>query len=265
MNWKKNQSLWTSVILHVVVLVALFLATIIEAFKPKEKEHVFVMVDPPSPTTHSSQVSQPQPIPEPDLNIPDMPDLQAVPDLPKPQPVVQQPPAPQPMPQKPKPAPVQQSKPKTLSYEDFIRQQGQPQPRVRSQPQPSQPQPNVKIDPSRIQRELQEMLRNQPNTRAESQMSAQAQSALIQYNQRLSAALNRAWLKPDGLSGVSLMVQVIFDVSPSGRISNIRLNPGSGNSTFDQSVIAAFQRVGSAGPTPTGQSHTFTKAFRMVE
>ena len=96
-------------------------------------------------------------------------------------------------------------------------------------------------------------------------MNDQMKNALLAYNQRLSAMLSRAWSKPSGLSGVNLYVEVIFYVAPNGRISNIRLNPSSGNRAFDQSVLAAFQKVGSAGATPTGDGHTFTKRFRMTD
>jgi len=57
----------------------------------------------------------------------------------------------------------------------------------------------------------------------------------------------------------------VFDVSASGRISNVRLRPASGNSAFDASVLAAFRQVTGIGPTPSGQSHVFTMSFRMVE
>ena len=36
MKMPKDQPFWTSVILHLVVLLALFLVTIVQAFKPKE-------------------------------------------------------------------------------------------------------------------------------------------------------------------------------------------------------------------------------------
>lgn len=260
MNFRKNQSFWTSCILHVVVLLGLFLATIIEAFKPKEPEHVFVMVEPPSENMAPSP--QPQDTPQPNLDI-DLPEPLEIPDLPEP---VEAPPAPTPpKPSPPKPAPPTPvpAKPKVLSYEDFIAQQGQPKPRIRTEEPRTQTPTAPQINQNDIQKRLKDALKNQ--TRPETQLSQQDMSELLRYNEMLSARLNRAWGKPAGLSGVRLEVSVIFDVSASGQISNIRLNPSSGNQTFDQSVIAAFKKVANAGPTPTRRGHTFTKTFRMVD
>ena len=53
MKIPKDQPFWTSVILHLVVLLALFLVTIVQAFKPKEKPHVFEMVDPANEVSQS--------------------------------------------------------------------------------------------------------------------------------------------------------------------------------------------------------------------
>jgi TonB family protein len=88
---------------------------------------------------------------------------------------------------------------------------------------------------------------------------------LQRYGDQLNSRLNRAWIKPTNLVGVGLVVTVVFDVSSSGRISNIRLRPASGNPSFDASVKAAFTRVSSGGVTPTGQGHSFTMSFKMVD
>ena len=58
----KDQPFWTSVILHLMVLLALFLVTIVQAFKPKEKPHVFEMVDPPNELSQSQQVAPLPPV-----------------------------------------------------------------------------------------------------------------------------------------------------------------------------------------------------------
>lgn len=270
MNFRKHQSLWTSLILHVTVFVGLFLATIIEAFKPKEKEHVFVMVDPPSDSAEVNQ-AQPQPLPEPDLQLPDISKLNAVPDLPEPAPT---PPTPKPVVTPPKPAPVKPAPVKpapvkeapAMSLEDFRKLHGTPEPRTRTTPQTTKPKTAPQFDTSKIQNELDQILKNQPSREATTRsMSQQEKNDLVRYNQQLSARLTRAWGKPAGLSGVRLEATVIFEVSRYGQITNARLNPSSGNRAFDQSVLEAFRKVSNAGPTPTGQQHTFTKTFRMTE
>jgi protein TonB len=88
-------------------------------------------------------------------------------------------------------------------------------------------------------------------------------SALADYSSRLRSRIDAAWVKPAQLAGVRLFAEVVFDVSSSGRITNVRLRRGSGNKAFDQSILAAFRSVSSAGPTPTGQPHQFSLPFRM--
>jgi TonB family protein len=266
MNFRKNRSLWISLILHIAVFVGLFLATIIEAFKPKEEAHVFVMVDPPSDSPQVNQ-AQSQALPEPELTLPNLTELTAVPDLPKPAPTPPKPTPVTPAPVTPAPVKPAPAKPApAMSMEDFRKLHGTPEPRIRNTPQPSRPAANPQIDSSRIQQQLNQILKNQPSREASTRsMSQQDMNDLLAYNQQLSSRLTRAWGKPTNLSGVRLEATVIFDVSPSGQITNARLNPSSGNRAFDQSVLAAFSKVGNAGPTPTGQQHTFTKTFRMTD
>lgn len=260
MRFKKNQSFWTSVIIHLVVLFGLFLATIIEAFKPKEEEHVFVMVDPGPISENPVQAVQPQPIPEPQPQLPELPSLQAIPELPEPAPVKPTPPAPTPV--KPQPQNTEPAKPKTMSFEDYQKEFGKPEPKVRQQPTQTVRPPDVTIDPRKFQINPDRIRTPQTTTDQRQASSSQLKDELQAYNQRLSAALDRAWMKPNHLAG-RFEVTVVFYVSASGRITNVKLNPSSGNSTFDQSVIAAFQRVGGIGPTPTREAHSFTKRFLL--
>jgi periplasmic protein TonB len=250
MNFRKNQPFWTAVILHVVVLLGLFLATIVEVFKPREKPHVFEMFSPPSEQSAQQYAALPEPPPSndlPDFKPLDVPD----PVLPAPAPA----PAPAPTP-KPTPAPT---KPKLISLEDFRKDNPLKTPQLQK-PTPSKPV-EIKINTPKW-----EILPGNPSATDQPRtMSAAEQTALQRYGAQLNDRLNRSWIKPANLSGVRLTVQVQFDVSSSGLITNIRLRPSSGNATFDQSVLAAFKKVGSGGVTPTGQSHRFTMAFKMVD
>jgi TonB family protein len=94
-------------------------------------------------------------------------------------------------------------------------------------------------------------------------LSAAQVSALQQFQSRLWALLNQAWRQPEGLGGLQLSALVNFEVSPSGAIAKVRLSSSSGNASFDASVLAAFRRVGRAGPTPTGRTHQFRMPFRL--
>ncbi len=256
MNFRKNQALWASVILHLVVLLAFVFATVVEAFRPKEKPHVFVMVDPPG--EQNTQVDSPSD-PVPPLDLPDLSNLAPVPDavIPEPRPLPLKPPPVKPTPKPVKPTP----KPRELvDYKDFIKNNPIKTPQQPRQTQTPKPINVPKINTPRIN--VPSMVVSNP---ADRNLSTAEQSALARYGSQLNARLNRCWIKPANLAGVRLVAEVVFDVSASGRISNIRLRPGSGNSTFDQSVLAAFTKISSAGATPTGQGHTFRMTFKMVD
>lgn len=246
MKLPKNQPFWTSVILHLVVLLGLLLATIVEAFKLKEKPHVFEMVDPPSEVseTQASTPASQLPVDVPEVELPPVPQV----DLPAPEP---------PPRQAPNPAPP---KPKIISFEEFSRNNPKPDPKPRvATPRLRVPEvqidvPDFKVSPSPT-----------PTTSRPQQLSSAQISALKAYSARLRSKIDAAWAKPAQLAGVPLVAEVVFEVSAAGRITGVRLRRSSGNAAFDQSVLAAFRKVTSAGATPTGQAHSFTLSFRMSD
>jgi len=248
MKLPKDQPFWTSVILHCAVLLGLFLATIVQAFKPKEKPHVFEMVDPPSEVAQP-QASTPPPLPSVELPEPEL--------LPVPQVEI-----PKPRPPAPTPRPVETPKPKAetplVDFRDFNKEHPKEDPKPRQVTRVSKPAPQIDIPRPIIP---QNPAPNNPSP----QLSPQQVSALADYSTRLRARIDTVWNKPAQLAGVRLVAEVVFDVSASGRISNARLRPGSGNTAFDQSVLAAFNRASSAGPTPTGQAYQFSLTFRMQD
>ncbi len=258
MKWPKDKSFWTSVILHLVVLVALFLATLVEAFKPKEPPHVFEMIELPAQAQAETSSAAAEPsLPE----MPSLPELEPVPEVaPLPRPVarVPEPPAAAARPN-PQPAPPQ---PQLTTMDDFIREHGRPQPRQTSRAAPQRPSVTVpRIDVPQLV-----LPANPSRTTSETRPLTQQQiSALGSYSAQLRARIDAAWTKPADLAGGRIAATVYFDVSASGRISNIQLKPGSGNAAFDQSVLAAFRRISSGGPTPTGQGHSFSMTFRMTD
>lgn len=260
MNLRKNQAFWTAVILHVVVLLGLFIGTIVEAFKPKEQQHVFEMVDPPSEQAQAQDSPAP---PETLTEVPEV-DLRPVPqvEIPKPRP------APDPAPRSastPDPVPTP-PKPELTTAAEFFKNNPKPDPR----PQTSRPRqvraPQIEA-PRLVVPRARPSAANpsaaNPSANASPQLSQQQISALADYSSRLRSRIDAAWQKPPQLAGVRLVAEVVFTVSASGRISNVRLNPGSGNAAFDQSVLAAFREATSAGATPTGDSHEFRLSFRM--
>jgi protein TonB len=244
MKIPKDQAFWSSVILHLVVLLALFLVTIVQAFKPKEKPHIFEMVDPPSERSQSQQAAPPPSVAQAPAKLPPVPTV----NIPKPPPL-----GPRPE-EKPKPKPA---KPQIIDYRDFTKEH----PKDKPKPRPVAPRPDISVH----QIDVPELIipRSPSSTKPSQQLSRQQMSALADYSSRLRARIDAAWVKPAQLAGVRLVAEVVFDVSPSGRITNAQLRPGSGNRTFDQSVLAAFRKASSAGPTPTGQPHQFSLPFRI--
>jgi TonB family protein len=251
MKLPKDQPFWTSVILHLVVMLGLFLGTIVQAFKPKEKEHVFEMVEPPSEVSDASS-SAPQPELPSDLPVVD---LQPVPQVDIPAPLPEPPPEPTPV-KTVEPTP---SEPKLISAADFFKNH------PKEDPKPRTPAPTPRKNISVPQIDVPQLIvpRSSNTNHSSQQLSSQQLSALSSYSARLRSKIDAAWTKPAHLAGVSLVAEVVFDVSATGRISNVRLSPGSGNAAFDQSVLAAFRKSASAGPTPTGQAHSFSLPFRM--
>ncbi len=254
MKLPKDQPFWTSVILHVVVLLALFLATIIEYFRPEEEVHVFEMVSASAPIqTEATPTDSTEP-PPPDIDMPDL-DLTPVPEVPVvqvPPPPVTPPPAPTPA----RPTPPKPPKQEIVSYEDFLKKNKIREPR---QPQrttrPVTPTPQISIP----QVDVPTITHSPQST----QPTAAQMSALNQYKAQLSARLKRAWLQPSNMGGLKPKVKVSFYVSAGGSISQVRLVPGSGNDTFDRSVLAAFRTVGNVGATPTGQGYTLSINFEL--
>lgn len=251
MKLPKDQPFWTSVILHLLVLLGLFLVTIVQAFKPKEKPHVFEMVEPPSETSQTSQSPQAQPMPQPPVETPPV-ELPPVPqvEMPKPQPT------PRPV-ETPKPRPESRPEPQIVNYRDFTKEH----PKDNPKPRPVQPRPNISVPQIDVPKLV--VPRNPTPNNPSPQLSPRQLSALADYSSRLRSRIDAAWVKPSQLAGIRLVAEVVFDVSPSGRITNARLRPSSGNAAFDQSVLAAFRSATSAGPTPTGQAHQFSLPFRM--
>lgn len=245
MNLRKNQAFWTAVTLHGVVLLGLFIATVVDAFKPKEKAHVFEMVDPPSEPAQAQDAPAP---PEPEREVPEV-ELTPVPQVDIPDPPPEPRPNPEPSPEPPKP--------KMITAEEFFRDNPRPNPRPRT------PQPRPQVRAPQIEAPRLVVPRTSTASNAAPQLSRQQMSELAGYSARLRSRIDAAWQKPPQLAGVRLVAEVVFSVSPSGRISNVRLNPGSGNNAFDQSVLAAFRQAASAGATPTGESHQFRLSFRM--
>ncbi len=258
----KNQAFWTSVILHCVVLFGFFLVTVVQALKPEDKAHVFVMVEPPS---FQSQVDVPRPDePSPEFQLSDIPEMPNIAPIEVSERLPIKEPKSEVIPERPQPELTSQPKEKLMTMEEFLKNNKIREPRMPVAQRPK-PREAPKIDTSRMRKELEGMLRNTDNSTQADTLSAATQAELVRYNAKLRARIDGAWVKPANLAGVRLSAEVVFDVSAAGRISNVRLRNASGNSAFDQSILDAFKKMSSAGPTPSGQSHRLSMRFRMTD
>ena len=226
MKVPKDRPFLASVGLHLVILVGFLIFTIIQAFWPKEKIHVFEVIDLPNTDSSSQKTDLPT------KKVPNLPEVAASKPAPKPQPLI--------------------------SAKEFYKKNPKPDPKLR------QVKRDVQIAVQQIEVGDVVIKPNTPSDR-QKQLTDQQNSALSQYNRRLRAKIDAAWTKPAQLAGINLVAQVAFNVSSSGRLSDPRLTKSSGNAAFDQSIISAFKLANTVGPTPTGRGHQYTLAFRMLD
>ncbi|MBL9217321.1 MAG: TonB family protein [Opitutaceae bacterium] len=93
-------------------------------------------------------------------------------------------------------------------------------------------------------------------------LTREEQDQLSTYISFLIQELKRAHEPPSGVSD-QLEAKVTFDITASGAILNPRISKSSGNREFDESVLDAFRRMRSIGPTPNRRPDTWTVTFRM--
>lgn len=222
MKVPKDRPFLASVGLHLVILVAFLIFTILQAFWPKEKIHVFEVIDLPNTDSFSQKT---------DLaakKVPNLPEVAVSKPVPKPQPLI--------------------------SAKEFYEKNPKPDPK------PREVKRNVEIALQQIKvRDL--VIKTNTSDDRQKQLTDQQNSALSRYMGRLLANIDAAWTKPAELEGINLIAQVLFNVSSSGLLSNPRLTKSSGNAAFDRSIISAFKLANTIGPTPTGQGHQYTLDF----
>ncbi len=95
-------------------------------------------------------------------------------------------------------------------------------------------------------------------------LSRDEQDALDSYIALLLLRLRAAHEKPPGLSDL-LQARVEFRVAADGTLSAVKIIDSSGSADFDRSVLEAFTRVRSIGPTPNGKSDVWVVTFKMKE
>jgi protein TonB len=258
MTGNPRQGFVLSLLLHVAVAAGVLAFTFIKP-PTKPPRTVFELVAAPPPSAESS--------PDDDSVQFSMPAVRPPPPRPLPKPPVQEPPpVAQPVVPTPAPTPAPQRRPDptpppppTISYEDYVRQHGPPR------TQPARTQPPRPVTVPRINTTFTANIRETViNLDRLGELTDAEQSALDRWISRLKEALRRSWDKPTALAE-SLATVVEFDVASNGRFSNVRVTRGSGNRQFDDSVVGAFNRLGSAGATPDGRLQQLRLTFRMTD
>jgi TonB family protein len=90
------------------------------------------------------------------------------------------------------------------------------------------------------------------------------QGQLENYIALLLQRLRAAHEKPPGLSDL-LQARVEFRIAADGTLSGVKILTSSGSGEFDRSVLEAFARVRSIGPTPNRKSDVWVVSFKMRE
>jgi colicin import membrane protein len=93
-------------------------------------------------------------------------------------------------------------------------------------------------------------------------MTREEADQMSTYISLLIQELKKAHEPPPGVSD-RFETKVSFDITASGAILNPRIVKSSGDKTFDQSVLDAFLRMRSIGPTPNRRPDNWTVTFRM--
>lgn len=150
-----------------------------------------------------------------------------------------------------------------LSYQQYLKSHPTPKPAA---PVPNQKVANVpRIDAQGIANGVRGgSTANTKGGGGGKALTREEQSELNTYISFLLNALKEAHEPPPGVSD-QLEAKVTFDITASGAIMNPRISKSSGNREFDESVLQAFRKVRSIGPTPNGKADTWTVGFKMKD
>ena len=254
---------YCSVALHatvtIAVIVSMLAKTIFKTDEPPAPPTVFDMVDPspqmpsptPTPTPQQTEITQPKVDKIEPLELPE-PEPEPEPD-PTPEPT----PKPDPTPE-PTPKPSKKEKPvpqKKVSYADFIKKN----------PDKKQAKPSRKATTTQAVK-VGKVSANVSNLSGVANITASAmtgsamKSELGAYTQYINALAKRNWIAPQDVYEM-LAAEISFNVSKTGAISNVRILKSSGNTAFDNSIVATFKSINLI-PPPDNQPHTVSLTFR---
>ncbi len=270
MTANSPNSIFLSLTLHAFVAAAIFLSTVYVAQQDKPPVIFELVAGPPTAPDELvapalGNTAAPVKLEVPKVNLPPEPEPEVVPEPPASATVPDQS---QSKPDKSAPKPdtsivKDMKKSQRMSYKDYLKKHPTPKPAAAP---PTQRTANVQhIDAQGIANGVRGG--STANTRGGGggkALAREEQSELNTYISFLLNALKEAHEPPPGVSD-TLEAKVTFDITASGAILYPRISKSSGDRAFDQSVLEAFRRVKSIGPTPNGKPDTWTVTFKMKD
>ena len=237
-----------SMMLHGLVVLLFLVGALVDVFRKPVSGHVFTLVSPPMPPMKAQVLAPNEPVAAVEIKLPPVDPILPMPELKTP---------------KNRP-PSQEPRPKAISFDQYVGEHGRPTIDSLAVPQPRRVEVVPIIEIESIQRDLQNIINESDRMSLSPSADPAVQDALRRYLTQLKLLINRAWVRPRGLSEQALVVKVRFAVYPDGRIDDVVLLQSARNGLFENSVRVAFSRVQDAGPTPNGRTLRLTLTFRLV-
>lgn len=274
MQATSSRSFALSLILHGFVVAALVLLTWFTALRQRQAPVIFELVA--GPATNPGALEAPALGNSASPVKLEIPKVELVPTMPEPEPVVETPP------ERPAPAEVAPPKAKTpppkpkaaslakevkqaqrMSYQEYLRKHPTPRKAPPAKLTARTTGKTPRIDAQGIAQGVRGgSVANTKGGGGGKALTREQQNAFDTYISRLIQELKNAHEPPPGVSD-RLEAKVTFDITASGAILNPRITKSSGDKEFDRSVIDAFLRMRSIGPTPNRRSDTWTVTFKM--
>jgi TonB family protein len=270
-----------SLALHGFVVGAIVLATFFLAKRAKEMPVIFELVAGPA-TAPDELVAPALGNTTKQIKL-DVPIVETIASMPDPEPVVHSEPeeaAVEPPPAAEKPKPVEKAKPvpkpkpdnsmanevkktQRMSYKDYLKKHPTPKRTPSTISAPRKTAKGPRVDATGIAQGVKGgSTANTKGGGGGTALSREMQDKMSTYISLLIQELKRAHEPPPGVND-RLEARVTFDITASGAIMNPRISKTSGDKAFDESVLEAFLRMRSIGPTPNRRSDTWTVTFRM--
>lgn len=269
MHANSPSSLLASLTIHAFVAGLIFLSTLYVARQAREQPVIFELVA--GPPTAPDELVAPALGNTPNAVKLEVPKVETIATMPEPEPVVPDQPeekAVEPPAEvaKPKPKPdtsiaKEMKQSQRMSYKEYLKKHPTPKQTATVQPRKAAKVPRV--DAQGIAQGVKGG--STANTRGGGGGNALVREQQDQMNTYISLLIQELKRAHEPTPGVSdrLEAKVTFDITASGAILNPRISKSSGDKAFDESVLEAFLRMRSIGPTPNRRSDTWTVTFKL--